>query len=114
MISDQRYYATHSTFTVDSVDKETGEVFLQETMPRVFPAEAGPGEPEFAVEVALLRRDVVFTVEHDPDQDWTGGHSIIYFTPTVVQTIQGVRFLDRKEFLAATPSIFTSRGSLRR
>lgn len=90
--SDQRSYSSHETFTVDSVDKTTGEVYLQETMPRVFPAEAGPGEPEFAVEVALLRRDVIFTAEPDPEEDWIGGHSIIYFTPTVVQTIEGVRF----------------------
>jgi len=67
-------------------------VVLQETMPRVFPSEAGPGEPEFAVEVALLRRDVVFIAESDPNEDWIGGHSIVYHTPNVVQTIQGVRF----------------------
>jgi len=90
--SDDSRYDGHSTFTVGSVDKATGDVVLVETMPRVFPTEEGPGEPEFAVEVALLRRDVVFTAETDLDEDWIGGHSIVYFTPTVVQTIQGVRF----------------------
>lgn len=70
----------------------TGEVVLQTALPREFPSEEGKGEPEFAAEVALLRRDVVFTAEPDPNEDWIGGHTIIYHTPNVVQTIQGVKF----------------------
>lgn len=90
--SDQRKFGGHETIIVDSVDKSTGEVVLETAMPRVFPAEVGDGEPEFAAEVALLRRDVIFTAESDPSEDWIGGHSIIYHTPHVVQTIQGVHF----------------------
>lgn len=90
--SDAFNTAAHTTYTVDSVDETTGEIFLQEVMPRLFPSLAGPGEPEFAVEVALLRRDVIFDAELDPLEDWIGGHSIVYHTPNVVQTIQGVKF----------------------
>ena len=82
----------HQTFTVDSVDTTTGEILFQDTIPRIFPSLAGPGEPDFALEVALLRRDVIFEAEPDPEEDWIGGHSIIYHTPNVVQTIQGVKF----------------------
>lgn len=90
--SDQLSTKGHTNYKVDSVDKTTGEIFLQELMPRILPSLAGPGEPEFAVEVALLRRDVIFDAEVDPLEDWIGGHSIVYHTPHVVQTIQGVKF----------------------
>mmetsp|Transcript_28669 Transcript_28669/g.61505 ORF Transcript_28669/g.61505 Transcript_28669/m.61505 type:complete len:241 (+) Transcript_28669:954-1676(+) len=98
--SDGRSYNSHSILHVDSVDKETGDVVLEQQMERVFPSEAGPGEAMFAVEIALLRRDVIFEAEVNPEVDpgvdpnghLIGGHSIIFHTPTVVQTIQGVKF----------------------
>jgi len=90
--SDSTNYESRELVTVDSVDTTTGKVILQETMPRVFPSVMGDNYPEHAVEVALLRRDVVFTAEDDEGEDWIGGHSIVYHTPTVVQTIVGVRF----------------------
>lgn len=82
-------------------------------MPRVFPSEVGPGEPEFAAEVALLRRDVIFTADTDPDEDWIGGHSIVYHTPDVIQTIQGVQFenFGQEGVLGRYPIHFHKSGS---
>ena len=90
--ADSRDYESHEIFTVDSVDKATGKVIFQETMDRVFPSEARLEEPKLAIEAALLRRDVVFFSEEHPDANHLGGHLIVFHTPDVVQTIQGVRF----------------------
>lgn len=90
--ADSRDYESHELFIVKSVDKTTGALVVQETMDRVFPSEARLEQPKLAVEVALLRRDVVFYAEETSDAHWIGGHLIIYVTPHVVQTIQGVRF----------------------
>ena len=111
--SDQRSFRAHKKIIVDSVDKSTGVVVLQAAMPRVFPAEVGGEEPEFAAEVALLRRDVIFTAEPDPSEDWIGGHSIIYHTPNVVQTIQGVQFdnFGQEGVLGRYPIHFHKSGS---
>jgi len=92
LTSDTDDFDGHHTAVIDSVDAATGVVLLREPAARLLPSAAGPGEPEFAAEVALLRRDVVFVAETDPVDDRIGGHSIVWFTPGVVQTIEGVRF----------------------
>jgi G8 domain len=47
--------------------------------------------PDFAVEVALLSRNIRF--EGGPDSNSRhGGHFLVYHTPTLVQTIEGVDF----------------------
>ena len=76
-------------YTVASVNGES--VVVYEDIQRDHATEAGPGEPMFATEVAKLTRRVVF--EGIEDVDNIGAHSIIFHTPDVVQTIQGVSFL---------------------
>ena len=91
--ADSRDHDSHELFTVASVaDETTGEVVLKDIMKRVPPSEARLDEPRLAIEVALLRRDVIFYSEEHEDAHWVGGHLIVYVTPNVVQTIQGVRF----------------------
>ena len=91
--SDSREYDDYSRFIVESVDQSTGELFFETKMNRVLPSEASAAEPQLAIEAALMRRDVVFHSEEDiPSTHWIGAHSIIFVTPDVVQTIQGVRF----------------------
>jgi len=45
-------------------------------------------EPDYAVEVALLSRNIVF--ESDSSDDDKGGHLMVFKTPGVAQTIQGI------------------------
>ena len=47
--------------------------------------------PDFAVEVALLSRNIVFEGGSD-NNEFHGGHLMIFHTPTVVQSIVGVDF----------------------
>lgn len=78
--------------TIESVDENEGIIFIVGTSTRSFATEAGPGEPHFAAEVAVLDRDVIFEAKNDDPNENHGGHLIIYHTPQVVQTIQGVKF----------------------
>ena len=78
----------HVRYTVASIAGE--EVTLQEPIEKVYATESGPGEPMFATEVALLSRRVTF--EGTEETENIGAHSIVFHTPYVVQTIQGVAF----------------------
>lgn len=79
--------------TVASVDSATGEIGLDAPITRALPALTGPGEPEYAVEVARLSRSVVFTAaSDDPEGEHVGGHLMVFVTPDVVQKISGVHF----------------------
>ena len=73
--SDTHLMGDASTFTIASVDEVAGEVFLNKLIPKVLPTLAGPYEPLFAVEVALLSRDVVFYAEPDP-ADYHGNNFV--------------------------------------
>lgn len=75
-------------YTVASVTGES--VVVNEDILRNHATEAGPGEAMFAAEVAKLTRRVVF--EGVEEEEKIGAHSIIFHTPDVVQTIQGVSF----------------------
>ncbi|KAL7531274.1 hypothetical protein ACHAXR_003949, partial [Thalassiosira sp. AJA248-18] len=78
---------------VTAVNSTTGEITLDSAITRALPALTGPGEPEYAVEVARLSRSVVFTaVEDDPEGEHIGGHFMVFVTPDVVQVISGVHF----------------------
>ena len=48
-------------------------------------------EPEYAVEVALLSRNIMFESDNSADAS-KGGHLMVYKTPHVAQTLQGVAF----------------------
>jgi len=89
--SDTRSIENESIRKVASVDKGTGVVVLQTAMPYLYPTLEGPGESYLASEVALLRRDVVFEAELEPQDEEIGGHSIVFHTP-LMQVIQGVQF----------------------
>lgn len=52
-------------------------------MYHTFPTLAGPGEPEYAVEVARLTRRFVFEAQDDHPDHLMGGHFIIMHTPGV-------------------------------
>ena len=83
------------TRTVVSVDAATGILALDSDILRSLPGLDGPGEPEFAVEVAAMTRSVVFQAQEDNVQaPHIGGHLIVYHTPAVAQVISGVRFVN--------------------
>jgi len=90
--SDQKSLVGKALHTVASVDKVTGVVVLQTAMRNLYPTLEGPGESYLAVEVALLRRDVIFEAEVEPQDEEIGGHSIVFHTPFLEQVIQGVQF----------------------
>lgn len=48
--------------------------------------------PDFAVEVALLSRNILFEGAKDDTNTIHGGHFIVFHTPQVVQNINGVDF----------------------
>jgi len=90
--TDQKSLEGKALRTVASVNKVTGVVVLQTAMPRLYPTLEGPGESYLATEVALLRRDVIFEAEIEPQDEEIGGHSIVFHTPFLEQVIQGVQF----------------------
>jgi G8 domain len=47
---------------------------------------------DFAVEVALLSRNILFEGSKDATQSRHGGHFMIFHTPSIVQTVNGVEF----------------------
>eukprot|EP00978_Attheya_sp_CCMP212_P049705 scaffold698486_cov75-Attheya_sp.AAC.1 len=47
---------------------------------------------DFAVEVALLSRNILVQGAHDDPNEDHGGHCIFFHTPHIVQTMQGVEF----------------------
>ena len=51
-------------------------------------------DDRFPVEVANLSRNFVITAEDDPDDGLKGGHLVIKKTVGVVQTIEGVAFVN--------------------
>ena len=86
----------HSVRTVEDweIDSSTGDAIItvQGYFTKTFATEAGPGEAEYAVEVAGLRRDVVFEAQDDDPNNMHGGHLIVFHTPTTIQQISGVLF----------------------
>lgn len=93
LVTSDSYSANgHSRFTASTIDTLTGHITILESTTHTFATEAGPGEPVFAAEVALLSRRVKFRAEEDPYDDLMGAHSIIFHTPYIPQTIQGVEF----------------------
>jgi hypothetical protein len=48
---------------------------------------------DFAVEVALLSRNIVFEGSPDPINALHGGHFMVFRTPSVLQVIEGVEFV---------------------
>ena len=51
-------------------------------------------DERFPVEVANLSRNFVVTAEDDPDDELKGGHTMVKKTIGVVQTIEGVAFVN--------------------
>lgn len=78
--------------TVSSVNATTGIITLGAEISRSLPGLNGPGESEFAVEVAILSRSVTFEAQDDNPQSQIGGHLIVYHTPDVPQLLSGVHF----------------------
>jgi len=56
----------------------------------VIPAVTRRDDQDFAVEVALLSRNLVFEGATDESDSLMGGHLIVLLTPTVQQTLEGV------------------------
>jgi hypothetical protein len=72
--------------TVESVDTELGILTLSAEIEKPLTM---MDDSNFAVEVALLNRPIVFEAQSDPNDDLIGGHLIIYWTSTP-QHLQGV------------------------
>lgn len=84
-------WKNHQIFTVGSVDAAAGSFdFLGQQMYQTFPTLNGPGEPEYATEVARLTRRFVFEALDDGPDSLLGGHFIIMHTPSIAQTISGL------------------------
>jgi len=82
---DDRQYGR---YTIASVSGE--DVVVVEDITKSFATLEGPGEPMFATEVTTLTRRVLFEGREDVAN--IGAHTIIFHTPDVLQTIQGVSF----------------------
>lgn len=80
-----------NTPKVSAVDSGTGVITLETEITRSLPGTDGPGEPEFAVEVASLSRDVLFTAQEDNPAEEIGGHLIVFHTMGVEQIISGIK-----------------------
>lgn len=94
LTSQERSASGHDIGEVESVNKLNGTITLKNSITRNggFATEAGPGESELAIEVAGLRRDVVFEAQNDDPNTNHGGHFIVFHTSGIVQTISGVLF----------------------
>ena len=93
--SDSSSWWDSFTRTVASVDVATGILTLDTTITRSLPGLDGPGEPELAVEIAVMSRSVLFQAQEDNiEAPHIGVHLIVYHTPGVSQVISGVRFVN--------------------
>lgn len=92
--SDETWWAKEMVRTITAVDESTGIVNIEPSLTSALPGLNGPGEPEFAVEVASLSRSVVFEAQTDNPSGQIGGHLIVYHTPNVPQLLSGVRFVN--------------------
>ena len=93
--SDSSSWWDSFTRTVASADAATGILTLDTAITRSLPGLDGPGEPELAVEIAVMSRSVLFQAQEDNiEAPHIGGHLIVYHTPGVSQVISGVRFLN--------------------
>jgi hypothetical protein len=93
--SDSSSWSNSFTRTVASVDAGTGILTVDTTITRSLPGLDGPGEPEFAVEIAVMSRPVVFQAQEDNvEAPHMGGHLIVYHTPGVPQVLSGIRFVN--------------------
>ena len=78
---------------VESIDAANGVITLVTPVSRTGIATvSGIGEDDLAIEVAGLRRDVIFEAQDDDVNPMHGGHLIVFHTPNVVQTITGALF----------------------
>lgn len=93
--SDSSSWWDSFTRTVASVDAATGILVLDTTITRSLPGLDGPGEPELAVEIAVMSRSVLFRAQEDNvEAPHIGAHLIVYHTPGVSQVISGVRLVN--------------------
>lgn len=78
--------------SITAIDGDT--ITLSGTPPSYFGLATEVADPEFAVEVIRLSRNIIFSAEQDDDtQDGLhGGHFIVFHTPYVVQKVEGVVF----------------------
>ena len=78
---------TFQSIIID-INKELGEVIVESSIPSYFKFATLQTAPNFAVEVATLNRSIVFSA--DDDDNLIGGHFMIFFTPGIVQIIEGI------------------------
>jgi hypothetical protein len=70
---------------------KTGYVILELESTFIRPTTA-LDNPDYAVEIALLSRNIVFEGAKDDPDNLSGAHLIIFQTPNIVQKIEGVEF----------------------
>jgi len=87
------YYDQQLSKIASTRDNNNGTVtlFLEDTLP---PATSEHMSPDFAVEVALLTRNVIVEGANDDttNESKHGGYMKVYYTPTVQQNVGGIEF----------------------
>mmetsp|Transcript_6627 Transcript_6627/g.12509 ORF Transcript_6627/g.12509 Transcript_6627/m.12509 type:complete len:518 (-) Transcript_6627:1195-2748(-) len=108
--SDNEEWANDMVRVVSNVNNVKGHVVLTVPITRPLPGLEGPYEPEYAVEVASLTRDVVFEGQEDSD---VGAHFIVFHTNWVPQIIVGAQFnnMGQRGVLGRYPIHFHMSGS---
>lgn len=78
---------------VIAIDTVAGALVVDTPIPPAFVHATVQTAPDYAVEVASLNRNIVFTADEDdigPYEGALGGHLIIYGTPHIDQLLEGV------------------------
>lgn len=98
LTSPDMHHDVRHTFVVSSVGVDSNSLISEEPVPSYFRHGTIESDPDFAVEVARLRRSVVIEAEEDDmienGDGLLGGHLIVYHTPQIQQRIQGVEFVN--------------------
>eukprot|EP00548_Thalassiothrix_antarctica_P009388 CAMPEP_0194161454 /NCGR_PEP_ID=MMETSP0152-20130528/78944_1 /TAXON_ID=1049557 /ORGANISM="Thalassiothrix antarctica, Strain L6-D1" /LENGTH=1489 /DNA_ID=CAMNT_0038871245 /DNA_START=953 /DNA_END=5423 /DNA_ORIENTATION=+ len=79
------------TLVADPIPDKYGHVMLQLDN-AIVPPTTRQQSKDFAVEVALLSRNILFQGEKDPANDLFGAHFMVMKTPYVEQMIDGIEF----------------------
>jgi hypothetical protein len=85
--SGTKSYNGHQLATIESTDPFSGTIKLTT---EIEPVSTLVSQPDYAVEVALLNRRIIFEADDDPNDDLIGGHLIVFHTPNVEQQLEGV------------------------
>ena len=86
------YYLNSYTATITDVDEKPEGTYLTLNDPPVLPIISYEEDPDFAVDLAFVSRNVLIEGADDEEDSSKGGYLQILHTPDVVQLIDGVEF----------------------